>query len=89
MTHEDVVRAVRRRLKGLNMTPYKLHVRLKGTVSKQSVYNFVKHGEMVRSDTLAAIMSVLGLTITPKESRAWRRERKAAHERTRPTSRRS
>jgi hypothetical protein len=64
MTHQMLVNVVRLRLDELNMTPYQLHVRLVGRVSKQTVYNFVKHGEMIKSDTLAAVMDVLGLTLS-------------------------
>jgi hypothetical protein len=78
VTHQKLVRAVQWRMTQLEMTPYQLHVRLSGKVSKQTVYNFVKHGEVIKSDTLAAIMRVLDLTITQGESRPPRRERKAS-----------
>ena len=67
MTHLAFVRAVRRRLEELNMTPYQLHVQLRGKVSKQTVYNFVTHGELIRSDTLALIMNAVGLTVCKTE----------------------
>jgi hypothetical protein len=64
MTHLAFVRAVRRRMRLMKMTPYQLHVLLRGRVSKQTVYNFVAHGELIRSDTLATIMSNVGLTVS-------------------------
>jgi hypothetical protein len=67
MTHLAFVRAMRRRMDELKMTPYQLHRQLKGKVSKQTVYNFVVHGELIRSDTLAAIMTLLDLTVARRE----------------------
>jgi hypothetical protein len=63
MTHALLVKAVRHRMDELNMTPYRLHVLLVGRACKQTVYNFVTHGEVIKSDTLVAIMDVLGLSI--------------------------
>ena len=70
MTHETIVRAVKQQMAESGMTPYQLHVRLAGRVSKQTVYNFAKHGAVVNSDTLAAILDVLGLTIVAATGRA-------------------
>jgi hypothetical protein len=64
MTHQDLVDVVRQRMDRIGMTPYRLHVELKGQVSKQTVYNFVTHGEVIQTPTLIAIMNVLNLTIT-------------------------
>lgn len=67
MTHPMLVKAIRRRLDEMNMTPYRLHMLLAGRVSKQTVYNFVTHGEVIKSDTLVAIMDVLDLTMSKTE----------------------
>lgn len=64
MTHEDLVAVVRKRMEDLGMTPYRLHIELKGEVTKQTVYNFVAYGQGVQTPTLIAIMNVLNLTIT-------------------------
>jgi hypothetical protein len=64
MTHALLVKAIRHRLDELNMTPYRLHVMLAGRACKQTVYNFVTHGALIRSDILVAIMDVLDLTIS-------------------------
>jgi hypothetical protein len=70
MTHQKLVKAVQRRMTQLKMTPYRVHVLLKEKVSKQTVYNFVKHGEVIRSDTLLAIMQVLDLTVVQNRTRS-------------------
>ena len=49
----------------LSLTPYQLHQNLDGQVSKQTVYNFVEHGQIIKSDTLLLILGALGLTIRP------------------------
>ncbi len=70
MTHQGFVRAVRRRLAERKMTPYQLHQQLRGKVSKQTVYNFVTHGEIIRSNILATIMNALDLTIAASNTDA-------------------
>lgn len=67
MQQAMLVKLVRKRLEELNMTPYQLHQRLETKVSKQTVYNFVKHGHGVRTETLLAILNLLGLTICRKQ----------------------
>ena len=47
MTHTQLVKVIRRRMKKLDMTPYRLHQMLGGTVAKQTVYNFVEHDRAV------------------------------------------
>jgi len=64
MTHRDLVRQVRRRIDELRLTPYQLHQKLGVAVSKQTVYNFVRQGKIVKSDTLVAILNALGLHIS-------------------------
>ncbi len=68
MTHHGFVRAVRRRLAERKMTAYQLHRQLLRKVSKQTVYNFVTHGEIIRTDTLATIMNALDLTVTESDT---------------------
>jgi hypothetical protein len=79
MTHQHLVRLVQRRLQSLDMTPADLYRtvarRSRGRgkrrlhwVSKQTVYNFAKHGNVVKSDTLVSILRVLGLDITVRPS---------------------
>jgi len=63
MSHADLVRHVRKRMKHLAVTPYQLHQSLAGKVSKQTVYNFVEHGRVINSDTLLTIIKAVGLTI--------------------------
>ena len=63
MTHAQLVSTVRRRMRQLGMTTYRLHQLLSGRVSKQTVYNFVEHGRGTNSETLAAMMAVLNLTV--------------------------
>lgn len=67
MTHDQLVMKIRRRMKTLDMTPYRLHKELKGKLAKRSVYNFVEHGKPVTTETLVAIMNVLKLSITEPE----------------------
>ena len=50
-------------MRELRLTPYQLHQKLGVAVSKQTVYNFVRNDKIIKSDTLIAIMKVLGLTI--------------------------
>jgi hypothetical protein len=61
-----MVAAIKARMRELNMTSYQLHQRLKGRVTKQTVYNFVEHGKVVTTESLSAIMDVLQLTIDEK-----------------------
>jgi len=63
MSHADLVRHVRKRMKDLAITPYQLHQGLAGKVSKQTVYNFVEHGRVINSDTLLTIIKAVGLMI--------------------------
>ena len=62
MSHADLVRHVRKRMKRLAITPYQLHQKLDGKISKQTVYNFVEHGRFIKTDTLLIIMKAVGLT---------------------------
>jgi hypothetical protein len=63
MTHNELVKQVRRRMKERGLTSPELHKTLCGRVSKQTVYNFVKHGRVIKSDTLLLVLHQLGLTI--------------------------
>ena len=56
MNHRDLVRRVRKRLSEFGMKPFQLHQKLADKVSKQTVYNFVEHGRVIKSDTLLIIM---------------------------------
>lgn len=67
MTHDQLVNVIRRRMKKLDMTPYRLHQELSGKVAKQTVYNFLEHDKAVTSETLVAILNVLKLSICDKE----------------------
>ena len=53
----------------LNMKPYELYQRLQHEVSKQTVYNFVAHGKVIRTDLLAAVMREIGLAIVVRNKR--------------------
>lgn len=64
MTHKELVSQVRRRLRDKGITTYELHQRLQAKVSKQTVYNFVIHGKVIKSNILVAILSELGLAVT-------------------------
>jgi hypothetical protein len=63
MTHSALVQCVRRSMKELGLTPAALHQILGGKVSKQTVYNFVTHGRIIKSDTLLVILGELGIEI--------------------------
>lgn len=63
MNHRDLVKRVRKRMNELAFTPYQLHQKLEGKVSKQTVYNFVEHGKVIKSDTLIILLDALGMTI--------------------------
>jgi hypothetical protein len=69
MTHDQIVKTVRQRLRAMNITQYELHQRLGQKVSKQTVYNFIEHGKVVRSNVLAAVMTELDLEIRPREGK--------------------
>ena len=63
MTPSELVKRVRTRLKKRGLTAAGLHRSLRGKVTKQTVYNFVKHGRVIKSDTLLLVLKELGLTI--------------------------
>lgn len=65
MTHAQLIRLVRREMAAQGVTPYRLHMMLKGKVSKQTVYNFVTHGACVHSDILLDVLNLLGLAVAP------------------------
>jgi hypothetical protein len=67
MTHGQLVKTIRCRMKQLEMTPYRLHQELGGKVSKQTVYSFLEHGKPASTETLVAIMTVLKLSIAEPE----------------------
>ena len=73
MTHHGLVRLARQQMKHLELTPYQLHQRLRGKVSKQTIYNFVTHSAIIKSDTLALIFSVLRLEIVEQGKTKTRR----------------
>ena len=50
-------------MKETGLLPYQLHQKLGVKVTKQTVYNFVKHGRIIKSDTLLLVLDALGLTI--------------------------
>lgn len=64
MTHDHLLNTIRRRMRKLEMTPYRLHQQLRGKISKQTVYNFLEHDRGVTTETLVAILTVLKLSIT-------------------------
>jgi hypothetical protein len=66
MTHDALVKLVRRELKAAGLTPADLHRELQGRATKQTVYNFVKHGRVIKTDTLFLVLNRLGLTIRKK-----------------------
>ena len=68
MTHGQLVRVIRNRMKRVEMSPYRLHQELKGKVAKQSVYNFLEHRKPVKTQTLVAIMTVLDLQICESDA---------------------
>lgn len=57
---------VNRRMKEQEITTYELAKRLRGRVSLQTVYNFVKHDQAINSKTLGYVLSALGLEIREK-----------------------
>lgn len=60
-------------MKELSITPYQLHQQLAGKVSKQTVYNFVEHGKIIKSDTLLAVIAELGLQLQLIQTRIKRK----------------
>lgn len=64
MTHSELVKRVRRGMREQGLTAPELHKSLRGRVSKQTIYNFVKHGRVVKSDTLLLVLHRLGFTIS-------------------------
>lgn len=54
---------MRRRMKLMGITPYRLHQQLRGKVSKQTVYNFTEHGKAISSETLLLMMHELGVSV--------------------------
>ncbi len=63
MTHNELARLVRGQMRHRGITAVQLHDRLRRRMSKQTVYNFVKHDRVIKSDTLLAILGELGLAI--------------------------
>jgi hypothetical protein len=64
MTHRELVKTIRQRMKIVELTPYQLHQELGGKLSKQTVYNFLEHGKPVRTDKLLAVLNHLNLAVT-------------------------
>lgn len=69
MMHNALVKLIRRRMKERGLQPHELAADLHGTLSKQTVYNFVEHGRVIKSDTLLVILNELGLAVQPVRKR--------------------
>lgn len=69
MTHNELVKHVRRRIKEMGLTPYQLHKRVEDRLNKQTIYNFIRHGRVIKSDTLLVILAELGFVIGHKRKR--------------------
>jgi hypothetical protein len=69
MTHNQLVAAIRAEMDRQGMTAYRLHINLKDQVCKQTIYNFVQHGEVIHTDSLVAIMDALSMTLVPSNAR--------------------
>ena len=69
MTHVQLVNTIRRRMKKLDMSPYRLHQELSGRIEKQTVYNFLEHDKAVTTESLVAILTILKLSIRDPDER--------------------
>lgn len=69
MTHKELLRVINARMVALGLGPRQLAAKLRGKVSQATVYNFVVNGRPARTDTLVAILNVLGLTVGASDER--------------------
>jgi hypothetical protein len=67
MTYREIVRLVRLKMARSDMSKYQLHRKLSRKTSKQTVYNFVEHGKVVRTDNLLAILDAVDLSLILKD----------------------
>lgn len=58
---------VKRRMKELGWKPYGLAKAVRGKVSAQTVYNFIRKGQAINATKLGHVLSALGLDIVVKK----------------------
>jgi len=62
-------KAIIKRMAELNLNPNQLSEMLKGSIPRQTIYDFLSGSTDARTEVASALMKALGLELVPKKSK--------------------